>query len=170
LASSSPPNYPPELLWNGRQPDQTFGLDEALYYRVPAFDERGRVSPQDVTPCPDTSVNRSKYSQPEHVLYARFPRFLGHRVVQFRVRDIPPTLVSGDNEQLSFLIVHDPVMPPVEENENYAHSEIRAFLNGERTVKITNKVKREYRQILADAMNRELIQGQPPQPTAEAGV
>lgn len=171
MASTSLPNYPAELLWNGRQATQDFEPDEALYYRVPKFDERGRVSPQDVTPCPDTSVNRSKYQgcRPEHVLYARFPQFLGHRVAQFLVRDIPPVLVSGNNEQVRFSIVHDPVKPPEEQYENYAHSEIRASIGGQLSTKVSSKVKREYRQILADAMNRELAQGQPPQPTANIG-
>jgi len=149
-------------LWNGRQADQNFEPDEPLYYRVPAFVE-GKVSPQDVTPCPDTSVNRSLYAgcRPEHVLFARFPRFLTHEVAQFRVSDIPPTLLTGDNQQVDFSIVHDPVGPPEEQNENYAHCEIRAFAGGQRTTKISSKVKREYRQMLTDAMNRELAQGQP---------
>ena len=71
--------------------------------------------------------------------------------------------MTGDNEQIQFSIVHDPVGPPEEHNENYAHCEIRAAVNGQRTLKISGKVKREYRQILADAMNRELAQGQPEQ-------
>jgi hypothetical protein len=149
-------------LWNGRQADQSFAPDEPLYYRVPAF-VQGKVSPQDVTPCPDTSVNRSKYagSRPEHVLFARFPQFLKHESAQFRVGDIPPTLLTGDNEQINFSIVHDPTRPPEEQNENYAHCEIRAFIGGQRTSRISSKVKREYRQLLTDAMNRELAQGQP---------
>jgi len=168
LASTSP-NYPAELLWNGRQADQHFEPDEPLYFRVPAF-VQGKVSPQDVTPCPDTSVNRSRYagSRPEHVLFARFPKYLKDEVAQFRVGDIPPMLLTGDNEKITFSIVHDPTGPPEEQNENYAHSEIRAFIGGQRTKKISSKIKREYRQILTDAMNRELAQGQPQRTTLQA--
>jgi hypothetical protein len=149
-------------LWNGRQAEQNFSPDEILYYRVPAL-VFGKVSPQDVAPCPDTSVNRSAYegSRPEHVLYARFPQFLKHEVAQFRVRDIPSPLLTGKSEEVNFSIVHDPVKPPEEQNENYAHSEIRAFMGGRRVASISDKVKREYRQILTDAMNRELALGSP---------
>lgn len=158
-------------MWNGRQADQTFEPDEPLYYRVPTFFQ-GKVSPQDVTPCPDTSVNRSRYagSRPEHVLFARFPQFLKHEVAQFLVRDIPPTLLTGANEQVNFSIVHDPTGPPEEQNENYAHSEIRAFVGGNRATRISDKVKREYRQILTDAMNRELAQGRPQRTNIQAAT
>jgi hypothetical protein len=110
------------------------------------------VSVQDVVPCPDTSVNRGKYSRPEHVLFARFPLYLGQQVAQFQVRDIPAPLVSGTGEQFQFAIAHDPVRPPEEANENYAHSEIRAFNAGVRTRKVSPKVQKEFRQILSERM------------------
>ena len=33
-------------------------------------------------------------------------------------------LVSGSNDPIEFAIVHDPVRPPEEQNENYAHCEL----------------------------------------------
>jgi hypothetical protein len=110
LAASSIPNYPEELLWNGRQPDQTFDANEFLFYRVTALDERGKVGSVDVM-CPNTSVNRGKYSRPIHVLYARLPRFLNWRVVEFRVGEIPGELEHPDGRKFQFKIVHDPVQP-----------------------------------------------------------
>jgi hypothetical protein len=147
-----PPEYPTELLWNGRLPDQNFTPDELLYYRVPKFDDRGKVSVQDVTPVPNMSVNRGKYSLPQHVLFARFPMYLGQQVAQFQVADIPPTLTSGTGEVFTFGIVHDPVRPPEEPNENYAHSEIRAFFAGVPNDRVPSKIKKEFRQILSELM------------------
>jgi hypothetical protein len=91
-------------------------------------------------------------------------------VAQFRVRDIPPKLLTGENEEVNFSIVHDPTGPPEEQYENYAHSEIRSYSGGQRTTKISPKVKREYRQILTDAMNRELAQGQPQRTNIQGAV
>jgi hypothetical protein len=151
LASTLIPEYPRELLWHGRGPDQNFEPDEPLYYRVEKFDGRGKVSVLDVH-CPDMSVNRGKYSQPEHVLYAKLPQFLGHRVARFYVRDIPGQVRSGDGRDFRFAIVHEPIRPPEELDENYAHSEIHAFLGGERKKRVSNLVSKEFRQILSERM------------------
>jgi hypothetical protein len=147
-----PPEYPSELLWNGRLPDQNFAPDELLYYRVPKFDDRGKVSVQDVAPCPDTSVNRGKYSRPEHVLFARYPLYLRQQVAQFHVSDIPEYLLSGIGERIRFVIEHDPVRPPEEQYENYSHSEIRAFNGTVRAKKVSPKVQKEFRQIISELM------------------
>jgi hypothetical protein len=151
LAASSIPNYPEELLWNGRQPDQTFDANEFLFYRVTALDERGKVGSVDVM-CPNTSVNRGKYSRPIHVLYARLPRFLNWRVVEFRVGEIPGELEHPDGRKFQFKIVHDPVQPPIEPDENYAHSEIRAVHNQQPSKRLPGLVDKLFRQLLADCM------------------
>jgi hypothetical protein len=105
------------------------------------------------------SVNRGKYSRPEHVLCARFPAYLSHQVAQFKVTDIPPTLTSGTGGMFTFAIVHDPVGPPQEPNENYAHSEIRAFVAGVRNDRVPSKVKKEFRQIVSELMRPVPRQG-----------
>lgn len=150
---TSQPDYPDELLWNGRGVDPVFDPTELLYFRVKSVDERGKVSGIDI-PCPDTSVNRGKYSQPEYVLYARLPLYLDYKVMQFLVRDIPTTVISGDGRPFEFRIVHDPltVKPPEDLDENYAHSEIRVFLKGTRGKNIPEKVRKVFRQTLSERM------------------
>jgi len=157
LASSSTPSYPSELLWNGRQVDQDFDLDELLYYRVENFDERGKVSAIDSILCPDTSFNRSKYSKPEHVLYAQLPRFLKWKVARIAVRDVPPTLRHPDPKdarEFQFKVVHEPVRrnPPLDPDENYAHCEIQTFHNLERKKRVPGLVAKLYSQTLAELM------------------
>jgi hypothetical protein len=152
LASSSIPRYPSELLWNGRQPDQVFDPDESLFYRVNEVDHRGKVGSVDVILCPNTSVNRGKYSKPVHVLYAQLPKFLAWKVMEFRVRQIPLELEHPDRRVFRFELVHDPVRPPIEPDENYAHSEIRAFHQGQPSKRLPGLVEKKFRQVLADFM------------------
>jgi hypothetical protein len=152
LAASSIPSYPADLLWNGRAPDQNFDLDELLFYRVPEVDDIGKIGSIDVIFCPNTSVNRGKYSKPVYSLYARMPKFLDWRVMEFRVGDIPDELEHPDKRRFQFRIAHDPVKPPEELDENYAHAEIRAWHKDERPKRLPGLVEKEYRQILADIM------------------
>jgi len=153
LSASSIPNYPRELLWNGRQPDQNFEADELLFYRAKALDERGKVGSVDVM-CPNTSVNRGKYSKPVHVLYAKLPRFLNWHVLEFHVGDIPAELQHPDGRKFQFVVVHDPVKPPIEPDENYAHSEVRALQNQQSCKRLPGLVDKQIRQFLADRMER----------------
>lgn len=141
------PEPPAELRWNGRVADQSFEADESLYYRVPQLDGRGRVSGVDIR-CPDTSVNRGKYSRPEYLLW----KWVDHGVVEFLVGDIPTPILSSDGQGFDFKIVHDPVKPPEEPYENFAHSEIRAFRDSDRRLTMPKLVKKEFRQALSDRM------------------
>jgi hypothetical protein len=154
LASSSTPDCA-KLLWDGRTPDQNFDKpDELLYYRVEKFDELGRVSPFDIR-CPDTSVNWQRYSNPEHVFCARFPKYIGHKVAQITVRDAQQTVVHPDDgRRFDFKVEHDPVKPPIEPDENYAHCEIHGFHNQQRWTKknLPGRIDKMFRQILADLM------------------
>jgi hypothetical protein len=144
--------YPEELLWNGRVPDQNFDPDELLYFRTPEFNESGHVDAVHIR-FPDTSVNRGKYSSPQSVLLASIPRFLKHKVAEFKVRDIPANTRSGDGRVFDISIVHDPVKPPAEE-ENYAHSEIRCFDRGVRRQRVSAVAEKYVREILGMAMRR----------------
>ncbi len=153
MPDSSIPSYPEELLWQGREPDQVFDDDEYLFYRAKAVDERGKLGSVDVM-WPNVSVNRGKYSKPIHVLYAKLPMFLSWLVMEFHVRDIPPELIHPDQRKYQFAPVHDPVKPPIEPDENYAHAEIRMFQNQQPTNKAPELVKKQFRQLLADRMEQ----------------
>ena len=160
MASTSLPSYCSELLWNGRASDQDFAPDEILFHRVQQFDDRGRISAVDGLPrCPNTSVNRSKYSEARHALCGQKGRFLGWKVAQFYVRDIPPTLTNpNDGSSFEFKVMHDPAPMP---DENFAHCEIRAFQNLNQKKRWPSRIEKEFRQIIADAINRELSLGRP---------
>ena len=145
---STSANYPQELLWNGRGLDPHFDPAEFLYFRVEHLDERGQFTNLDVK-CPDTSCNRSKYSRPEHVLYSRYPKFISWHVGAIQVRDTPEPLESGDKRRFDFRVEHVPVRPPEAEDENYSHSEIRAYVLGERQRKLPSKVGKEFRELMA---------------------
>jgi hypothetical protein len=151
LSASSIPSYPLELLFNGRLPDETFAPDEPLFYRAKEVDKGGKIGSVDVM-CPNTSFNRGKYSKPVHVLYAKLPQFLKWHVMEMRVDEVPPELQHPDGRKFQFTVVHDPVKPPVEPDENYAHSEIRAFHNKQQSKRLPGLVEKQIRQMLADRM------------------
>jgi hypothetical protein len=157
LADLSIPSYPAELLWNGRLPDQDFQPHELLFYRAKELNERGKLGSVDVILCPNTSVSREKYSKPIYVLYAQLPKFLGWHVLEFCVRDIPPELSHPDatiKRRFQFQIVHVPVKPPDVPDENYAHSEIQASENQQTKKRLPGLVEKQFRQMLADRMER----------------
>ena len=153
MSASSIPNYPQELLWNGRAPDQKFASDELLFYRAKEVDGQGKIGSVDVM-CPNTSVNRGRYSKPIHVLYARLPQFLQWHVMEMRVDEVPPELQHPDGRKFQFTLVHDPVKPPVEPDENYAHTEIRAFHNQQPSKRLPGLVEKQIRQMIADRMQK----------------
>ena len=94
-------------------------------------------------------------------MYGQGGRFLDWTVVQFYVGDVPGALRNpNDGKTFEFRVEHDPVMQP---DENYAHCEIRAFHEGDRKKRLPPVVEKVYRQIIADAINRELSLGLPQQ-------
>jgi hypothetical protein len=144
--------YPNELLWNGRSIEPEFLPEELLYYRVKDFDVQGKVNVDEIH-CPNMSVNRGKYSRPQHVLYARMPMFLHYKVAQFQVQEIPPDLTTGEGRTIDFRIEHDPTRKSDTTDENYAHSEIRAFDGVTRKKNISSQVVlKEYRMRLRRVM------------------
>lgn len=113
------PDPTDRLKREGRPVDPEFASDERLYRRVVRSDHVGAdgyITPAGI-PFPDLSVNRGKYSKAEDVL-------IGHptavAIAAARVGDIPARI--DDHE---FAPVHDPLP------ENYSHTEIRAFVDGE---------------------------------------
>lgn len=95
-------------------------------------------------PFPDLSTNREKYSEPEDVV-------LGYEedavaIAAARVRDIPERV--GEYE---FRPVHVP------EPENYAHTEVRTFQEGEHLERKPSKtVRKEFRLSFRLKVLREL--------------
>ena len=142
---------PAELRWNGRGADQCFEPDDSLFYRVLRLDQTGHVRGTDIR-FPNTSVNRSKYSRPEHLLW----NWPDQGVVGFLVREIPTPIRAGDGRMFDFKAVHDPVRPPEDKVENYAHCEIRPFHGSSPQRTAPDVVKKVFRQELSDRM-RPLI-------------
>ncbi|MEB2346133.1 MAG: hypothetical protein OZ948_15500 [Deltaproteobacteria bacterium] len=111
--------------------DPHFDPDERLYYAVDPADIEGEG--EDRSPnvssirFPDLSVNRGKYSSPPEVLVG--PR-KDWESWYFLVSEVPPTTTfvpkPRTTDTYSFKVEHDPIP------DNYAHSEVRAYKNGER--------------------------------------
>ena len=133
----------------GRPVDSHFEPTEKLYRRCQGDHIVGdRVLPQAFR-APDFSVNRGKYSQPEDVLMPSYERW---GVVSFQVKDVPARILSAGGAKFEFGIVHDP------EEDNYSHSEVRAYKNGgadpklfDPKLKLARTAKKEFRQRPSDA-------------------
>jgi len=113
-------HIPPEMYRNGRGEDQKFDPNEDLYIRFKTL-LGNLVAPNEIR-CPNQSVNRSKYcSKPEYVLLSKYPKYLGWGYGSFKVSEIPePKRLEGGG-YYEFIIKHEP------EEENYSHSEIKAY-------------------------------------------
>ncbi len=130
----------------GRGVDSQFLPYHRLYHRCEAEDiaeDRllpGRIKYQ------NTSVNWSKYSKAWDVIFD----YEGWGIVQFLVKHLPrrlPIVPPDDKARLfAFAPVHDP------EDDNYAHSEIGTFVEGERLSepKLSSTAKKEFRAELSD--------------------
>jgi hypothetical protein len=151
LEISLAPNYPVELLCNGRIADQNFSPEELLYFRCTDFDIQGKVNVDEIR-CPDTSVNRGSLSRPEYVLYARLPKYSEYKVAQFRVDEIPSHVLKDDGQRVDFQIAHDPTQKTGSQDDNYAHCEIRAFEGGLRRKNVASTAAKKYRMKLRNAM------------------
>lgn len=123
-----PVDIPDEMHRRGRSPQNNFSLEEDLYIRFEKVTgDQVAIGP---IRCPDQSVNRSRYSEPGWVL---LPGHSHWGFGTFKVQDIPTPMERDAGDPYEFIITHDP------EEENYSHSEIRAFSNGTRFEKIKNK-------------------------------
>jgi hypothetical protein len=148
--STLPPQYPANLLCNGRAADNYFELDEKLYIFTSEYvDEGGRIEGVDLRP-PDISTNRSKYSAPADVLFSGYPRYLGFGVAESLARDIPPTKVDGNGNEYEFVVEHDPTCVHPTLPDNYSHTEIRGYRGLTRQKQWPPKVRREFKQSLAE--------------------
>ncbi len=147
---------PDRFFVNGRLPVEHFEPDELLYFRFSSihFTDESRL-PVAAIKFPDFSVNRGKFSQPTDVL---IPHWEGWGIAEFEVQAIPLTLNSGDGREFEFKVKHDPIddkhpyyTQPNQQFENYAHSEVRVFENGEHLKrKLTDSVKKQFRMKMSD--------------------
>jgi hypothetical protein len=103
---------------NGRPIQPRFDFGELLYLRFGLDDF---VEGQLVTAAirvPGQSVNRGSLSRPEDVLFHPEGGYNGLGAVEFKVGDIPGTLVGDQDSTFMFFMQHVPL------EENYPHSEI----------------------------------------------
>jgi len=101
-----------------RQVLPDFDGGETLYLRYGREDfVQGQLAPAAIR-FPRTSVNRGILSEPEDALFAEDGKYNGLGVVEFKVSDIPPTIVQEQGPTYAFFMQHVP------HTDNYAHSEI----------------------------------------------
>ena len=114
------------LLRAGRAIEPLFAPKERLYLRCrpEMIGENDHVLPASIR-CNGQSCNRGKFSEPDDVLY---PDWLDWGVAELFVKDIPavPPVDCMDisPHKYEFAVEHIPL------EENYSHSEIRAYKNG----------------------------------------
>ena len=128
----------------GRAADPEFTPTEQLYRRCTVNEaDNNRLFPSEIKFCPDWSVNREKYSQPQDVLYPGYDE-LG--VAAFQVGDIPAGMLSGGNTDFRWDAQHQPL------EDNYAHSELWTYKNGEHHTKsdMPSGVKKYFRTTLSE--------------------
>lgn len=151
LPTDERPNH---LYQKDRKPTQDFADSEELYLRIPPDPRYWDGDDPDLSAVrfPNTSVNRQKYSCCEDVLYppeGSQQDFCDYGIGSVTVGDVPPPpkITSGDGREFTFKTFHDPCP------DNYAHSEIRAFCEGQpHSKEKPDKVKYDYRMHLRSRM------------------
>ena len=137
----------------GRTADAEFNPTELLFFRFAAenMDDTGEFRLAAIR-FPDQSVNREKYSRPLDVLIpdprrvdtaGRSRKWLCCGVAAFPVGCVPTRLENERSEEnCDVRVEHDPI------EYDYAHSEIRAFLNNKRLLDkkgVSPSVRKEFR-------------------------
>ena len=133
---------------------QEFHPDELLYMRyMREHFLDGELLPTAIRSQLKQSVNRSRFSEAEDVLFSETGAFNGVGVVAFRVRDIPQRVEQPEGPTFVFFMRHEP------EDTNYSHSEIWAdheertgeFRRPSRTVSLSFRIQ------LCRAIRREQV-------------
>ena len=114
----SPPDRPDRMYRNGRPALPHFDFDELLYLRFGLDDFLGGQLAPAAIRVPGQSVNRGSLSRPEDVLFHPEGNYNGLGAVEFKVEDIPGTIVGDQDSTFMFFMRHKPL------EENYSHSEI----------------------------------------------
>lgn len=138
-------DLPAGMYRRGRPVDPEFDPEELLYLRcLEEHVDDGRLLAAAIR-VSNQSVNRGKYSKPHWVL---LPDFSTWKIASLRVGDIPEAL-SGPPPvcvPYTFAVEHDPL------EDNYAHSEIRAYKEGvyKSRLKLKPSVRLEFRTRLVE--------------------
>lgn len=142
--------------------DNDFALDELLVYRLRTDDvipdEHGALA---VIPgnlrMPDFSVNRTKFSDPDWVLYPHWPE-MGYAT--FSVGDVLEAgAIAAEKLRArepkaathEFKPVHEPICE-FNENWNFAHTSVVCFKAGKPKKSPARLARFEFRQLLASRM------------------
>jgi len=142
MISFSENPIPQEMFRNGRPVDPIFLPVEELYIRFDRIDGEN-VDPACIKAHPVQSVNRSKYSKAEWVLLSRYPQFLNWGYGSFKVSDIPESITSEFGITHFFKVEHAPL------DDNYSHSEVRAYKNRKIVGRKNDAIRLKYRVILS---------------------
>ncbi len=142
---------PARMYRNGRPVVPDLENTEKLYFRClrSSIDTSGRIKHASIR-FPDQSVNREKFSSPTDVLLPDKSKsskdWILWGVAFVIVSDVPSELISDGGIYYSFTAEHDPL------DDNYGHTELRAYKSGKRESKkkkINKTVQKEYRVKLA---------------------
>ncbi|MDZ4820637.1 MAG: hypothetical protein SGJ20_16860 [Planctomycetota bacterium] len=146
------------MIRDDRGLDDDFQSNEKLFFRCKAewIDQNGRIRLAHVR-APDQSVNREKFSKRYDVLLpiddTSSPKLIYWGVASVDVQDVPTHGVSTGGLIFSFTVEHDPL------ENNYGHTELRAYKNNKREMKsdnINKAVRKEYRAKLAERTRIEI--------------
>jgi hypothetical protein len=144
------PDRPQEMYTRDRLPVQEFSADERFYHRIHPdhVQPDGSVLPVHIQ-CPNLSCNRSRFSQPWHVLFP-LEHFGLWAVFQFDFAHVDKT-VQGDGQNVT---VYDVVMIHCPDPDNYAHCEVRIHRNGValREHKINSTAKKKFKLSMSKAL------------------
>ena len=134
---------PKRLIQGNREIDDYFSPEEKLYIRCLSdhVTKNGRVLDQGFR-FPNFSCNREKYGELEDVL---FPVYLDWGVATYQFRQVPSTLLSGDQKRtFDIRVKHDPL------EHNYPHCEVRAFEDRVKLDNVPKAVKKQFRQKMSE--------------------
>lgn len=100
------------------------------------------------------SVNRGKYSKPSDVILpdglSKSRQLYLWGVVYCVRKTLPAPIKDGRGEEYRFTVEHDP------QENNYSHSELRAYKDDERREEVSASVKKKYRLALAFKLQLEI--------------
>ena len=137
---------PTRMLRNGRGVDNSFKGWHSLYYRCTREDVKdGKLIGARVR-LQNTSVNWSKYSKPWDVIFDNQGFGISHWLVFRLPSELPKVLPDKNAKVHAFAPSHVPL------DDNYSHSEIWTFKDGQRSEKaaMSETVKKELRTMLGD--------------------
>jgi hypothetical protein len=129
-------------------PDPNFDPNENLYRRYKNEHIPNGQPIAVIIKFPNCSVNRGRYSNPDDVIQYQSPRYLRWGVMAFQVENVPAQLPSSTSPTHTFIVEHTP------REDNFSHSEIRAFRVGnfESLEDLPKLIKKEFRTLLSLAM------------------